>query len=175
MVFGFAALPGYWLATFTIDRIGRKPIQIVGFTAMAITFGVLGIFHQLLSSAYVAPFLIIYGLSYFFIEFGPNVTTFIYPPEVFPTKVRGFGSGASAAGGKMGAFIGTFLNVLIVSSSIGESGLFLILAFLSALGIVMTVLLLPEPKKRDLEDISGEDELLSATGSKAVTKTEQND
>ncbi|MHB8360745.1 MAG: MFS transporter [Thermoplasmataceae archaeon] len=165
MVFGFAALPGYWLATFTIDRIGRKPIQIVGFTAMAITFGVLGIFHQLLSSAYVAPFLIIYGLSYFFIEFGPNVTTFIYPPEVFPTKVRGFGSGASAAGGKMGAFIGTFLNVIIVSSSIGESGLFLILAFLSALGIVMTVLLLPEPKKRDLEDISGEDELLSANGS----------
>lgn len=161
MIFGFAAFPGYWLATFTIDRIGRKPIQIIGFTAMAITFAVLGIFHQLLTSAFVLQFLIIYGLSYFFIEFGPNVTTFIYPPEVFPTKLRGFGSGASAAGGKTGAFIGTFLNVIILSSSIGESGLFLILALLSAMGIILTVFLLPEPRRKDLDQISGENELLS--------------
>ncbi len=161
MIFGFAAFPGYWLATFTIDRIGRKPIQIIGFTAMAITFAVLGIFNQLLTSAFVLQFLIIYGLSYFFIEFGPNVTTFIYPPEVFPTKLRGFGSGASAAGGKTGAFIGTFLNVIILSSSIGESGLFLILALLSAMGIILTVFLLPEPRRKDLDQISGENELLS--------------
>ncbi len=161
MIFGFAALPGYWIATFTIDRIGRKTIQVIGFTAMAVSFAVLGIFHQLLSSTYVVEFLLVYGLSYFFIEFGPNVTTFIYPPEVFPTKIRGIGSGASAAGGKTGAFIGTFLNVIILGSSIGESGLFLILAGLSALGLVLTVLLLPEPRRIDLEKISGENDLLS--------------
>ena len=78
------------------------------------SFGVLGIFHQLLSSGYVVQFLVIYGLSYFFIEFGPNVTPFIYPPEVFPTTISGLGSGAYAAGGKTGAFIGTFLNVIIL-------------------------------------------------------------
>jgi Major Facilitator Superfamily. len=161
MIFGFAALPGYWLATFTMDRIGRKPIQMVGFAAMAISFAILGIFHQLLSASYVVDFLAVYGISYFFIEFGPNVTTFVYPPEVFPTKVRGIGSGASAAGGKTGAFIGTFLNVIILGSSIGESGLFLILAGLSTLGLVLTVLLLPEPKRVDLEKISGENDLLS--------------
>lgn len=160
LIFGIAALPGYWLATFTIDRIGRKPIQAVGFLAMAITFATLGIFHQLLTSAYLLQFLIIYGLSYFFIEFGPNVTTFVYPPEVFPTKVRGFGSGASAAGGKMGAFIGTFLNVIILGSSIGESGLFIILSVLSAIGVFFTVFLLPEPKRVDLEVSSGENGLI---------------
>lgn len=160
LIFGIAALPGYWLATFTIDRIGRKPIQAVGFLAMAITFATLGIFHQLLTSAYLLQFLVIYGLSYFFIEFGPNVTTFVYPPEVFPTKVRGFGSGASAAGGKMGAFIGTFLNVIILGSSIGESGLFLILSVLSAIGVFFTVFLLPEPKRVDLEESSGENHLM---------------
>ncbi|MCL4444963.1 MAG: MFS transporter [Candidatus Thermoplasmatota archaeon] len=170
MVFGLAALPGYWLATFTIDRIGRKPIQMVGFAAMAISFGILGIFHQLLSATFVAEFLVIYGISYFFIEFGPNVTTFIYPPEVFPTKVRGFGSGASAAGGKTGAFIGTFLNVIILSSSIGESGLFLILAFLSVMGLVLTIFLLPEPKRMDLDQISGENGLLEGESVKTGIK-----
>ena len=169
LIFGVAALPGYWLATFTIDRIGRKPIQTIGFAAMAVSFGILGIFHQLLSASFVAEFLVIYGMSYFFIEFGPNVTTFIYPPEVFPTKVRGLGSGASAAGGKTGAFLGTFLNV-IISASLGESGLFLILAFLSLIGLIFTVVLLPEPKRLDLDEISGENELLKGEALRTGTK-----
>ncbi len=172
LVFGVAALPGYWLATFTIDRIGRKPIQMIGFAAMAISFGILGVFHQLLSAAYVNEFLVVYGLSYFFIEFGPNVTTFIYPPEVFPTKVRGLGSGASAAGGKMGAFLGTFLNVIIVASSIGESGLFLILAILSVIGLIFTVILLPEPKRLDLDEVSGENKLLEGEALNKGIKTD---
>ena len=101
--------------------------------------------------------------------------TFIYPSEVFPTKVRGMGAGASAAGGKTGAFIGTFLNVILLGSSIGESGLFLILAGLSILGLVLTVLLLPEPKRIDLEKISGECDILSKeleekTASKSALK-----
>ena len=167
MIFGFAAFPGYWIATFTIDRIGRKTIQAIGLTAMAVTFAILGLFHQLLSPAYLAEFLGLYGLSYFFIEFGPNVTTFIYPPEVFPTKVRGFGSGASAAGGKIGAFVGTFLNIIIINM-ITESGLFLILSALSVLGLVFTLVLLPEPKRLDLEESSGENTLLAAPAGTAA-------
>ena len=98
------------------------------------------------------------------------MTTFIYPPEVFPTKVRGFGAGASAAGGKTGAFIGTFLNAIILASSIGESGLFLILAFLAVIGLVFTLVLLPEPKMQDLDQISGENALLAGTPVKTGMK-----
>lgn len=155
MIFGFAAFPGYWIATMTLDKIGRKPIQLIGFLAMAISFLVLGTFSFLLSPAYVVEFLVIYGLSYFFIEFGPNITTFVYPPEVFPTAARGLGTGLSASGGKIGAFIGTALNVVLISW-ISESGLFLVLAGLSGLGFVLTLLTLPETKGRDLEEITGE-------------------
>ena len=161
LIFGVFAFPGYWIATFTIDRIGRKTIQTIGFLAMAISFGILGIFRQLLSPSFLFDFLALYGISYFFIEFGPNVTTFIYPPEVFPTKVRGFGSGASAAGGKVGAFVGTLLNVMVIAT-ISESGLFILLSMLSVMGLILTVFLLPEPKRLDLEESSGENTLLAA-------------
>ncbi len=156
MIFGIAAFPGYWLATFTLDRIGRKPIQLTGFMAMTITYLVLGIFTFLMNPEYVVEFLVIYGMSFFFIEFGPNVTTFIYPPEVFPTSLRGLGTGISAAGGKTGAFIGTALNIVLISI-IGESGLFLVLAGLSAIGFMMTLFMLPETKGVDIEKITGED------------------
>ncbi|MDG7041278.1 MAG: MFS transporter [Nitrososphaerota archaeon] len=156
LIFGVAAFPGYWLATFTIDRIGRKPIQMAGFLAMAISFGLLGLLPGIMSAAAVGEFLALYGISYFFIEFGPNVTTFIYPPEVYPVSVRGLGAGASAAGGKIGAFLGTLLNLAIIAT-VGEGGLFLLLALFSVAGLVLTMVLLPETKLRPLEESSMED------------------
>jgi hypothetical protein len=35
----------------------------------------------------VAPFLILFGAAYFS-EFWPNTTTFVYPAEIFPVRVR---------------------------------------------------------------------------------------
>ena len=52
LIFGVAALPGYWLATFTMDRIGRKTIQLTGFSMMALSFGILALFPQLLAGCY---------------------------------------------------------------------------------------------------------------------------
>jgi hypothetical protein len=43
------------------------------------------------------PFVIIYGISFFFTEFGPNATTFVYPSEIFPVRVRATGHGVAAA------------------------------------------------------------------------------
>ncbi len=37
-VFAVAALPGYLLAAFTIDRIGRRRTQAGGFAVMAVAF-----------------------------------------------------------------------------------------------------------------------------------------
>ena len=55
------------------------------------------------------PFVLVFGISYFFTEFGPNTTTFIYPAEIFPTEVRTTAHGISAGMGKMGAFVGVYL------------------------------------------------------------------
>jgi len=152
-----AAFPGYWLATFTLDRIGRKPIQLIGFAMMAISYGIMAIdYHGLVSS--ISTFLAIYGISYFFVMFGPNVTTFVYPPEVFPVTTRGLGTGMSAAGGKTGAFIGTFADAIILGTDAAAHLpiLFTILGIFAIVAFFMTLILLPETKRRDLEETSGE-------------------
>jgi nitrate/nitrite transporter NarK len=84
-----------------MDKLGRKTIQVLGFGMMAITFGLFAVIPDIEKLVY--PFLIIYGLSYFFTEFGPNATTFVYPSEIFPVKVRTTGHGIAAAMGKLGA------------------------------------------------------------------------
>ncbi|KAH9972154.1 hypothetical protein BGW80DRAFT_1446110 [Lactifluus volemus] len=40
-----------------------------------------------------------------FVAFGPNVTTFIVPGELFPTRYRSTAHGISAASGKLGAIV----------------------------------------------------------------------
>lgn len=155
LIFGVAAFPGYWLATATVDRIGRKPIQMAGFIFMGICFMLLWFFPYIEAPAYVLQFLAVYGISYFFIEFGPNVTTFINPPEVFPASIRGMGTGISSSAGKIGAFSGTFANFIILGI-LGESKLFGILSIVSLAGFILTLLTLPETKQKVLEEVSSD-------------------
>jgi MFS transporter, PHS family, inorganic phosphate transporter len=106
-VFALFAAPGYVVAVLLMDRAGRKTIQLLGFAMMAVAFAILALVPGLQKE--VTPFVVIYGLSYFFTEFGPNSTTFIYPSEIFPVRVRTTGHGIAAAMGKLGGFLGVFL------------------------------------------------------------------
>jgi len=153
IIFAVAALPGYILAAFTIDKLGRKWIQCVGFGMMALAYGVLALFPAL--SAITLPFLLIYGLSYFFTEFGPNVTTFVYPAELFPVMVRSTAHGTAAAFGKVGAFIGAFAFPFLLTTY-HLPGAMAFAAVISVAGLVLTFLTLPEPNQRSLEEISDE-------------------
>jgi MFS family permease len=153
-IFLVFALPGYWMAVWLMDRIGRKRIQWQGFLVMALSFAAIAVIPGLDRNAWA--FLILFGISYFFIEFGPNVTTFVYPGEVFPTSIRGLGDGISAGGGKTGAFLGALL-VPTLLKSIHLSGVMGIMAAVSLVGTLLTLVALPEPMGKNLEDASGED------------------
>lgn len=146
-IFLIAALPGYYVAAYFMDRLGRKTIQATGFLVMALCYAVL--FAWPAAFADVPVFIGLYLLSFFFIEFGPNATTFLLPTEVFPTKVRGLGHGLSAAAGKAGAAIGAFFLPLILTR-IGIAPTFGILAAISLGGALLTVLAVPEMKQRSL-------------------------
>ena len=50
-------------------------------------------------------FVLLYCLTNFFQNFGPNTTTFIIPGEIFPTRYRSTAHGISAASGKLGAIV----------------------------------------------------------------------
>jgi MFS family permease len=151
-IFVVAALPGFLVAVLTIDRLGRKWIQCLGFGMMTLAYGSLVVAPAL--TALTLPFLLIYGVSYFFTEFGPNVTTFVYPAEIFPVMVRTTGHGIAAALGKVGACLGAFAFPYLLSL-FKLPGAMAVAAAVSCGGLLLTVFLLPEPNQRSLEEISG--------------------
>ena len=159
LIFVVAAMPGYIVAALTIDRLGRRFIQWFGFAMMTLAYGLLFVAPVL--TTITAAFLLVYGMSYFFTEFGPNVTTFVYPAEIFPVMVRTSAHGISAAVGKIGAFIGAFAFPFLLTN-FNLPGAMAVAAVISLAGLVLTVFTLPEPNQRSLEEISGEHEARSA-------------
>ena len=157
-VFVVAATPGYLIAAAMMDRMGRKSIRILGFAMMTITFGFMALIPDV--TKFVIPFLLVYGVSYFFTEFGPNSTTFVYPAEIFPVKGRTSGHGVASAAGKLGGFIGVFLFPILLrwhGLLAAESAA----ATVSLLGIMVTLTMLPETKGASLEEINAEHERAS--------------
>ncbi|MDE3044077.1 MAG: MFS transporter [Acidobacteriota bacterium] len=152
-IFTVCALPGYWVAVALLDKLGRRRIQIQGFLMMTAAYFVIALVPGVTEKVWV--FLTLFGFSYFFVEFGPNMTTFVYPSEVFPTAIRGAGDGISAAAGKFGAFLGA-LFVPHLLNSMGVRGVMAVMASVSIVGAILTRLALPEPMGQTLEEASAE-------------------
>jgi PHS family inorganic phosphate transporter-like MFS transporter len=151
-IFVVFAVPGYALAIVRLDRMGHRRLQLTGFAVMAACFAVIAAIPGMTTA--VVPFLLVYGVSYFFTEFGPNMTTFVLPSELFPVSMRTTGHGISAGIGKLGAFIGVFLFP-VLNSSLGLRGTLLLTAGVAVLGFALT-LVLPEPAGRSLDEIEAD-------------------
>ena len=156
-IFLFSAFPGYWAAVYLIDNIGRRKLQMLGFTFMAIAYASIVLIPAIVTD--VTSLIIVFGSTFFFINMGPNTTTFVVPVEVFPTQIRSTGHGLAASAGKTGAAMSAFLFPFMIRY-IHLSGIFSWLTVVSILGIVVTAMFIPEGQKRRLEEISGEEKLL---------------
>ncbi|KAL2628906.1 hypothetical protein R1flu_013592 [Riccia fluitans] len=178
-----ATVPGYWFTVALIDKIGRKTIQLQGFFFMTIFMFILTFDYnhlrgtpcgnnKLCGGNHLA-FIILYALTFFFSNFGPNTTTFIVPAELFPARLRSTCHGISSASGKAGAIVGAF-GFLYASQSptdpeegyskgIGVKYSLLILAITSSLGFIFTFLI-PETNGKSLEDLNGESDASSGEG-----------
>ncbi|GLJ22754.1 hypothetical protein SUGI_0428580 [Cryptomeria japonica] len=171
-------LPGCVLTVFLIDRIGRLPLQLLGFLfisvlclAMALSYD--NFFYK---GADRYGFLTIYTLTFFVTMFGPNTTSFIVPAELFPARFRSTCNGISGAAGKAGAIVGVFGLVYAAQPKnknspylekgypTGEGGrmVFIVLAVASFMGFLCTFLI-PETNGMSLEETEGESVTESCT------------
>ncbi|VAI38670.1 unnamed protein product [Triticum turgidum subsp. durum] len=163
-------VPGYWFTVALIDRIGRFWIQLGGFFFMAVfMLGLAFPYHHWTTPGNHIGFVVLYGLTFFFANFGPNSTTFIVPAEIFPARLRSTCHGISAAAGKLGAIVGSFGFLYLAQNQdpakvdhgykagIGVRNSLFILAACNFLGMGFTFCA-PESNGLSLEELSRENE-----------------
>ncbi|MFS7902549.1 putative major facilitator, sugar transporter, major facilitator superfamily [Helianthus anomalus] len=170
-----STVPGYWFTVFLIDRIGRFAIQLIGFSMMTIFMFALAIpYHHWTLPQNNIWFVVIYSLTFFFANFGPNATTFVVPAEIFPARLRSTCHGISAASGKLGAIVGAFGFLYLAQNKdpakadagypagIGVKNSLIVLGVINLLGTICTFLV-PESNGKSLEEMSGENEIEEET------------
>ncbi|XP_058083695.1 inorganic phosphate transporter 1-4-like [Magnolia sinica] len=163
-----STVPGYWFTVALIDHFGRFTIQLMGFFFMTVFMFALAIpYHHWTLSENRIGFVIMYALTFFFSNFGPNSTTFVVPAEIFPARLRSTCHGISAAAGKAGAIVGAFGFLYAAQSQdkakadhgypagIGMRNSLILLGCINFLGLLCTFLV-PESKGKSLEEMSGE-------------------
>lgn len=143
-------VPGYFFTVFFIEILGRRWIQIQGFLITALMFAIIaGDYNGLGTGGKFACFTI----AQFFFNFGPNATTFIVPGEIFPSRVRGFAHGISAAVGKLGAILSGVLFNYLSQYKIGIANTLWIFFACNLMGAVATWFLVPESKGVDADAV----------------------
>nr|WP_085961788.1 MFS transporter [Crocosphaera chwakensis] len=146
---------GFILAVLLVDRLGRIPLQIIGFIGMAIGLSILAIAGDPTQTASPNLLLILLGFFIFnlLMNMGPNSTTFLISGEVFPTSLRASGAGLAAAIAKSGAVLGTF-TLPLLQQSIGVSMMMIILALCCLLAAIITYFFGIETKGLSLESVN---------------------
>ena len=173
-------VPGYFLTIAFIEILGRRWIQIQGFLVCALMFGIIaGDYAHLGTAGKFVCFtfaqvrshvsLVCSGLHanqcdpQLFFNFGPNATTFIVPGEIFPSRVRGFAHGVSAATGKLGAILSGVLFNYLSNEKIGVANTLWIFFACNVAGAVMTFFFVKETRGIDADavDFQEQEEALS--------------
>ncbi|MEM2188548.1 MAG: MFS transporter [Nitrososphaerota archaeon] len=141
-------VPGYYSAALLLDRAGRKPI-------LAFYLAVAGIASLLLSTTQDISMILLYSCVISFFNLGAWAGLYAYTPELYPTELRGTGSGAAASIGRLAGILAPYATGYLMEVSGGELFYaFLVFALVHLVAAAATGAFGEETKGRRLEEIS---------------------
>ncbi|THY23069.1 inorganic phosphate transporter [Aureobasidium pullulans] len=158
LIVSLGAIIGNILTMISINRLGRRMIQINGFFWLFVLFLVIGTsYRKLMDTQRSSVLVVLYILTQIFFNFGPNTTTYIIPAEVFPTRYRCTAHGISAAFGKLGAVLSQCILGWITGSIKDNKTYLLVFSAFMLLGLVMTVYWIPHSRDKNGQTLTLEE------------------
>lgn len=140
------AVAGVAVTVALIDKAGRRLFTVPPQWITMVVFLVIGLWSDAPSAVVLGLFLV-----FSFLNAMNGTLTSIYPGEVFPTEVRGVGTGFAAAVSRVGAGMGTFLLPIGVEQ-FGVSAAMLVAAAVVFSGALVSQLWAPETKGKSLSE-----------------------
>lgn len=145
LIITLAQLPGYATAAVLVERWGRRPTLAVFLLGSAVSAGLFGL-------AQTPTTIIAAGMALSFCNLGAWGALYAVTPEIYPTTMRGAGTGAAAGFGRIASIVAP-LSVPAILGWWGNGGLFALFGATFAIGAVVAYLLLPE-QAGDALDVS---------------------
>jgi sugar porter (SP) family MFS transporter len=148
------------VATFLLDRVGRRPLLLssvggMGISLLTLAVSLTAVDHSRVRQMWAVGLSIASVLSYvatFSIGAGP--ITWVYSSEIFPLRLRAQGASAGVVVNRVtsGIISMTFLSL---SDKISIGGAFFLFGGIAACGWIFFYTLLPETQGKTLEEMEG--------------------
>jgi SP family xylose:H+ symportor-like MFS transporter len=146
-----------FIAMFTVDKLGRKPLMIIGSVGMITGFMMLGITLKIEQVGLVSLIGVLLFIGSFAMSLGP--VTWVLLSEIFPNKIRSMAMSTAVAAQWAGNYLISQSFPMVAESSMNLSPAwngslpYFLFSFFILLIIIFTVKFLPETKGRSLEDL----------------------
>ncbi|GFP95408.1 polyol transporter 5 [Phtheirospermum japonicum] len=158
MAVGFSKTIFILVATFLLDKIGRRPLLLSSVAGMVLSLAGLGIGltviehseHRLTWAVALCIVTVLSFVAFFSIGMGP--ITWVYSSEIFPLRLRAQGCGLAVATNRVtsGVISMTFISFY---KAISIGGAFLFYAGVAAFAWVFFYTLYPETQGKTLEEM----------------------
>jgi len=143
-----------FVAIWLIDKLGRKPLLIMGIAGMALSlFAISWAFNQESYNARLVLIAIIGFVASFAISLGPVMWVML--SEIFPNEQR---AAAISVAGFWNALVSATVTMIFprTLSMLGSSGTFLAFALFATAALLFVLWLVPETKGRTLEQLESD-------------------
>jgi sugar porter (SP) family MFS transporter len=155
---GLVNLAFTFVALFTVDRLGRKPLMLFGAAALTVIYLAIGYCYRIKAGGAVVPntfflVLVLAAIACYAMSLAPVVWVII--SEIFPNRIRGTAMSIAVGFLWIACFLLTY-TFPIFNSVLGPSVTFWIYAGICLVGFIGVLWGLPETKGKTLERIEAE-------------------
>jgi SP family sugar porter-like MFS transporter len=139
-----------FVAIFTVDKLGRKFLMLLGAGGLAGIYAVMGTLYYFHFQGWPLLVLVILAIACYSMSLAP--VTWVVLSEIFPNKIRGAAMSVATIGLWAACFILTYTFPLL-NNAFGASGTFWLYGIICISGFLFIFRKLPETKGKSLEEI----------------------
>ncbi|HXW14278.1 MAG TPA: sugar porter family MFS transporter [Terriglobia bacterium] len=143
------------LAMWLVERLGRRPLLLIGISGMAASLTLVGFFFARHATGEFVVLVMMVCIGFYIISLAP--LTWLIMSEIFPTRLRGKAMGVASIFLWAATFVGTqvvpSLSAYLNKRFNSIAGVFWIFAVVCVVALVFSWYMVPETKGRSLEEI----------------------
>ncbi len=135
---------------YTVDRLGRRALMLMGASMLAVIYLLMGIFYYMQVSGFALLLLVMAAIAVYGMTLAP--VTWVLLSEIFPNKIRGAAMAVSTFALWSACFVLTY-TFPILNNLLNAYGTFWLYGAICLFGFVFLVKILPETKGKSLEKL----------------------
>ncbi len=153
-----------FIGMFTVDKLGRKALMLIGAGGLASIYAVTGLMYFLHLQGLPLLIMVVTAIACYAMTLAP--VTWVLLSEIFPNRIRGFAMSVGTFALWAACFVLTY-SFPLLNKILKASGTFWLYGFICILGFWFIFKKLPETKGKSLEEIEREMTKERHNGSKA--------